>query len=297
MLDSELRGEIKRMEVLGLTPAKYAARIRNLPSYIKITAKNRMQNAVEADMDFTGTLLQTFIFDNNDIILQSNLDITNSFISNLCTPADYRSYSASNVIWTDIENDIVSQYLQSYNFNNSIRRLNDIQPLLDWLNEMYHRNELDKWNVILCGVQNHNQYCIGDVSVGKVTRSKLKTSNDIINIKVLTSPSDFISDLDKDNISDEIKQMIRSGVDTRTIRSKSELSKCPQLLIYVIDKESKARANTNREDLNANLDIVGIAINIPGCSDYNNNTRTVCISLTDDSLIDLDNSDDEDTNS
>ena len=297
LLDTELRSEIVRMSTLGLIPSKYAARIRNLPSYIKITARNRMQSAIEADMDFSGTLLQTFMFDNDDSVLQSNLDLTDAFISSLGDPAEYDSYSSSNVIWQHVDNDIVSQYLQSYRFNQSIKRLNDIQPLLDWLKEIYKASELDKWNVVLCGVQNNNQYKVGNVSVGKVTRSKLKSPNDIINIKGLTSPSDFISDLNKDNMSDDIKQMIRSGIDTRTIRLKSELSKCPQLLIYIIDKDSKAKVNTSREDLNSNVDIVGVAINIPGSSDCTNNTRTVCVRLDADSLIDLNSSEDEDTNS
>ena len=47
-------------------------------------------------------------------------------------------------------------------------------------------------------------------------------------------------------------------------REKLGLSTNPQLLIYVIDKDSIPQSNKNRYPLNAVEDIVGFSINIPG---------------------------------
>ena len=42
------------------------------------------------------------------------------------------------------------------------------------------------------------------------------------------------------------------------------MSKVPQLIIYIIDKDSKAKEDSsNRKDLNAKADVVGICLNIP----------------------------------
>lgn len=282
VLDQELRSEIKRMGILGLTPDRYAVRLRTFPSYakMKITAKNRMQAAEEADMDFSGTLLQTFVFDNDAKILTNNLKLTDGFISSLGQPSSYNSISSENKIWEDVRFDLISKYLKSYSFHQSITRLNDIDPLLEWIEKMHNLNVLNNWNVVLCGVGNSNTYNIGGISVGKVMRSKLDLPDkSLLNIKVLTNPSDFISDLDKDKMNQKVKDMIASREDTRAIRSVSNLSHCPQLLIYIIDKDSTARVSSNRLDLCAPEDIVGIAINIPGHTDCYNNVRTVRVKL------------------
>lgn len=278
-LDSDLRQEIKNMSIRGLTPDAYAVRMNNLPSYLRITAANRMQNVEEADMDFSGTLLQTTIFDNDANVLDHNINVTEAFVLNLGAPSDFNSYSPSNVIWQNVEFDTIRTYLMNYRFNAAIRRLNDIDPLLDWLGQMDATDELNDWNVVLCSVQSSNRYTIGNISVGKVERSKLPSPNNIINLKTLTSPGDFISDLDRDTLSVDVMNMIHGGMDTRLVRSHSDLSRCPQLLIYVIDKDSRARTNTSRLDLNASNDIIGLAINIPGHSNVNNNVRTIRVRL------------------
>lgn len=286
-LDSELRLEINRMSVLGQTPDKYAARMTTLPSYIKITAANRMQSAEEADMDFSGTLLQTTTFDNDDNVLRQNLDVTEAFLSKLGAASVFNSYSPSNVIWQNVAFDNVKKYLEEYKFNDAVKRLNDISPLINWIEQMHNDGELKDWNVVLCGVQNQNRYTVGDISVGKISRSKLPSSSNVIYIKTLTSPGDFISDLNRDTMSFEVQDMIRANVDTRLIRTRSELGRCPQLLIYVIDKDSKAQGNSKRQDLNTNHDVIGLAINIPGHSNGNNNVRTIRVRLDGSSLIQM----------
>lgn len=285
LLDSDLRYVIKRMGILGHTPDKYPAHVMTLPRYIKITAPNRMQGAVEADLDFSGTLLQTTTFDNKADVLQGNLDVTSTFISNLGPRSDYDSYSPSNIIWQNVTFDRIKEYLRIYKFNDAVKRLNDVEPLIDWLDQMHKIGELEDWNVVLCSVNGQGSCTIGNVSVGKIVRTKLPSPDDVIYIKTLTSPGDFISDLDRQTMSQEVKNMISAGVDTRLIRSGSKLSRCPQLLIYVIDKDSKARANTARLDLNAPHDIIGLAINIPGHADCQNNVRSLHVRLEDDSLI------------
>ena len=64
-------------------------------------------------------------------------------------------------------------------------------------------------------------------------------------------------------------------------RDKSGLETTPQLIIYRIDKDSKANSKT-REDLNAVEDIVGLCIYIPGGRIGTNYVSTISINLKND---------------
>ena len=54
----------------------------------------------------------------------------------------------------------------------------------------------------------------------------------------------------------------------KKLRYDSGLSNTPQLIIYIVDKDSKASDSSKkagtRKDLQAPADIVGICINVPG---------------------------------
>ena len=56
----------------------------------------------------------------------------------------------------------------------------------------------------------------------------------------------------------------------------------PQLLIYMIDKNSKADSKSNREDLNAPEDIVGLCLNIPGGKRGTNYAAKISIRIEND---------------
>lgn len=292
-LDQELRTEIRNLERSGATPRDYAVRLLNSPSYIRITAANRMRGAEEADMDFSGTLLQTFVFDENQIVLRHNLQVLEGLMQRLNSPETYNSYSKDSLIWRDVQFDLIEDFLSEYQFCNSLRGFNEISSLMDWLKEVSMNGLLENWNIVFCGKSQSDRepYRIVNTSyvVNKITRSRKKNVvGGFINIGVLTSPADFIADLDMDRESSEVKNAISTSpaTESRNIRSMSKLKKCPQLLLYVIDKNSKAK-DCRRDDLNAPEDIVGVAINIPGHTDVRGHVRTVRIRLNNASIIDF----------
>lgn len=66
----------------------------------------------------------------------------------------------------------------------------------------------------------------------------------------------------------------------KEIRSLAGLDSTPQLIVYVIDKDSKAvKGFDTREDLNSVEDIVGICMNIPGGKRGTDYTATVSIHM------------------
>jgi hypothetical protein len=121
------------------------------------------------------------------------------------------------------------------------------------------------------------------VGVYKVTRAqKLKNKQEgILNIGALRVPKDIISDIDLENITDSsIKDRVHHFASKYAfeLREKAGLSKTPQLLIYIIDKDSKpTKNNKGRCPLDAVDDVVGLSLTIPGESKYSNNVSTVSV--------------------
>ena len=73
----------------------------------------------------------------------------------------------------------------------------------------------------------------------------------------------------------------------KEIRSLAGLDATPQLLVYVIDKDSKVtKESETRENLNAVEDIVGISLNIPGGKRGTDYTATVSIHMKNNPFVD-----------
>ena len=284
-MDELLREDIHTMEVMGKSPSEYGPKIMNTPtlSFIKITAKNRMQSATAAEYQFAGTFKQTHIFDNDAEVLKHNMDCTLRFLDSLGDPSN----SDRALVWRGIHMNQIKDYLLKYKFNSRLSVLNDISPLLEWVESITNNGGLENWNVVLAGKEikesNKTVYLSNGKSVGKIVRTRKKNLDDttIINIGVLRDPRDLIADIDIDKASDEVKILIENfeSKAARAIRSKAGLDKTPQLIVYIIDKDSKSKRH-GTQDLNSPCDIAGICINIPeGSTRSNNNISSLTIKL------------------
>jgi hypothetical protein len=92
-LDQELRDEIQHMDITGRSPADYGPKVKNSPkvNFIRITAKNRMQAATEAAMDYSGASNQTYLFDNNAALPCKNFPFARNISDKSDLPAPLRS--------------------------------------------------------------------------------------------------------------------------------------------------------------------------------------------------------------
>lgn len=272
-LDQELRNEILYMEANRINPSQYGPKVKNTPKYsfIKITGKNKMQSGKLTDLDYSGTSSQTSVFDNIGEELLYNKLLTEKFLNSLGKP-EYQEEVQNAVVWRNIEyTSIFDELLNKFKFCSKSHVFNDIKSLREWIKKVTDDGKLGKWNVVLAGVgkanQSENNWVLQECSVNKVKRTRIKQSidDDLINIGVLTTPKDFIADIDYRIISEELKEEVNYFHPARIniIRSKAGLDMTPQLLIYLIDKDSMTK-NENRRNLNANADIVGLAIRVPG---------------------------------
>ena len=282
-LDQELRDEIQYMDINGRSPAEYGPKVKNSPkvSFIKITAKNRMQSATDSEMDYSGASMQTYLFDDVLSVQENNIKITEEFLASLGSPwirNDNYEYHKGNTVWRGVDFTQIREYIERFSFQERLKVFNDTKPLLDWIERITTEGKLDKWNVVVAGkkTESNGKWILPDGTESyKVSRSRKKNDSEIdekfINIGALRDPRDLLSDIDIDNIQNdamktEIIDYIKSGKSklAMAFRDKSGLETVPQLLVYRIDKDSKYNGVSDREDLNACSDIIGLCLYIPG---------------------------------
>ena len=289
-LDQELRDEIHEMDTLGKSPANYGPRVKNTPkaSFIRITAKNRMQSAQATDMDFSGSFNQTYLFDNDVAALKHNIVETEKFIASLGQPEERKEcnqHAENTFIWRNVEFSLVKKYLEEYKFNSRLGVFNDIASVIAWIEKISAEGKLENWNIILAGKGSGSVWNspVGPVKKVSRTRKKLKNESDtVINIGVLRDPKDIIADIDLEGQPQEIVSKVKDFKSkyAKEIRSLAGLDSTPQMIVYIIDKDSKAvKGSDTREDLNSVEDIVGICMNIPGGKRGTDYTATVSIHM------------------
>lgn len=276
-LDKELREEILYMDTMGISPSEYGPKVKNTPkcSFIRITAKNRMQSAKDTVMDYSGTFNQTTLFDNSKSVLSFNKSITEEFINSLgecdIKPENHKHFT-NTLVWKDVNYDkIFNNLLCKFKFSNRNRVFNNMNSVREWIAKVTEEGKLKEWNVIVSGVghanKDENNWKLETVSVNKVKRTRRLDNTDelFIDIGVLRAPKDLIADVDYDILDEETKEMYDKykTIYSKEIRSKAGLDMTPQLIIYLIDKDSQTESRT-RNNLDAVEDIVGICINVPG---------------------------------
>lgn len=298
-LEMELRKDLYDFMKSGAKPTEYGPRVKNTPrpSWLRVTAANKMQSAVEVDIDFTGTSTQTTSFLNDLEVMQRNILVTEEFITGLNQPSI--STDGSALVYTGVPFErIVSELLMRFSFGKHNRVFNEIEAFSQWVLSVSKDKGLTPWNVIVAGVgsvdsktrESNRTWRLKHGSVGKVSRTRKIASNsrsDVINIGVLGAPRDLLADIPKEFLPDDIHLSTKRSV-YQTVRKEAGLDKTPQLIIYRIDKDSRlSRAqmdkSNQRADLNAEADIIGMWIHIPSSSTNNRSgyARKLTIRLDD----------------
>lgn len=124
LMDQELRNEIYNMKVKKIKPSEYGPRISQHPktSFIRITAKNRMQSATKVEMNYCNSFIQTYLFDDDYDILKHNYDLTDDFLNGL-GESDEQNFSNPSAakngskIWFDVDYKRYINSLKNLNIN------------------------------------------------------------------------------------------------------------------------------------------------------------------------------------
>ena len=198
------------------------------------------------------------------------------------------NHAENSQIWRNVSFGEITQYLKEYKFQERQTAFKDLDAMLGWIQKMTDEDSIGNWNVVLAGISQKSSSggyweLSPNVGVYKVTRAqKTKNKDDkILDIGALRVPKDIIADIDLDEVSDpSIRDRVKHFASKYAfeLREKAGLSRIPQLLIYIVDKDSKPSSkNKDRCNLNAKEDVVGLSLTIPGESKYSGNVATVSV--------------------
>lgn len=293
-LEEELREDIKTYIFEGMEANDYGPKIKNSPllSWLRITAKNRMQNAEEIDLDFSGTSSQTTVFDDNKDVQKFNIKVTKEFLDSLKT-VPLKTHNNRGIYWTNVPfQDIMENFFTKFQFNVQQREFFDMVPFFEWYQSKEQEAGFTNWNVVLAGRSNlegeNLEYENKDIDwifdghrVGKVNRSRRgAATGKKINIGVLRTPSDLYADMDEDTynlipiefrqtkLGEDVRKQIEVELEVlgikqpkksivNELRKKAGLGLTPQLLLYRIDRNSKfeGQQSNNVKDADKRYDL------------------------------------------
>ncbi|MBU0996948.1 MAG: Z1 domain-containing protein [Firmicutes bacterium] len=269
-LDFSLRHEMSLMDSSNVTPRSCGIKVKNSPknALLRITAKKRMQDAEFTEFDFSGAVSQTTAFFEESKKIANNLEKTQEFIKYLNIKFVHETKNVS-YIWREVDYEHVFEYIKSLFLPNMSSEFVEIDRLEDWYKKVSKKGIIEKWNIIIPGVNAPKERIVDNISIRPVNRSRKKqTQNDgIIRIGALRSLNDLALDIDDSSISNEERRILKNPktAELFRIRNKSGLSSTPALLIYFIDKDSvPVKGSEFRIPLNSADDLIGICINIPG---------------------------------
>ena len=282
-LDDQLRETISLMQITNKLPIDVGVKINNTPavSFLRITAANKMQMATYTDMDYRGMRSQTVVFDSNEEFLSNNLSVAELFLNSLGTPRPMEVFekNKSNIVFENIKFDSIKEkLLLNYRVSKRSRALSDMESIIEWIEDITEQGLMNDWNVIVAGKgeakigegsNDKKRWSFNNCSIEKVERTERNNSvnDDHLIFGVISGPSDMISDVNPEkyigNTERELKDILSKP--RFTDRDYFGLSQTPQLILYCINKNSNPYPNsTEKKELNAVNDIVGMMINIPG---------------------------------
>jgi len=276
-IEQEIRDEIERYRIMGLSPMDIAVRIRAIPG-MAITAASKMRSATRCAISYWGTHRQTFRFPGNSMDLLSGnwraaAELINTADALSCR--DHDSWNESRKVWRRVPKSTIIRFLRSYHFDETHA---DLAPslLVEFISQEDPR--LEFWNI---GVIETKKGEISKLPLGQagqvrtVNRARLKGTGEIFDIKALMSRRDMLFDCDIDPPENakwrDLKLLRKSSVEDR-----------PLLLIYPINKDSKPGAGSKvRRSLGAGHDVIGIGLVFPGSTDEGGEYMTVMIEQPD----------------
>lgn len=300
-LNQELIEEINTLNSQLTPPSEVGVKIKNSPNYafLRITSNNKMQSAIEADLDFTGFSKQTILFKNEKKELESNLKLTENFLNSLSNLDDV---SKGKMVWRNVEYEKVRDYLSNMYFSKRDLTFSNIKAFLDWYDSILEESGFENWNVVLSTKGSIPKYSpdsdrwnIHGYSPNNVIRSRkgeIQIDGKTISIGTLRSSKDLVSDIPNVEKLKDIPGKINQTV-AQEVRQRYGLGNVPQLIIYRIDKDSRPNThneNSERQPVNFEADMIGINLAMPGIQNRNNLARKITIKVPDE---DMDTIDDE----
>lgn len=286
-IDEKLKEEFEDFMLKGRTPAQFGPKITTSATIARflLTSKNKSQNAVECDYDFSGDSYETTKFE-DDGYLTHNIDVVEKMLK-LLGEATLSETNASAYVWRDIDFSVLQKSFfdaNKYHIYECSSLFSDIPVFLEWMKQMNSEGKFLHWNVAIVGDKNATSvWQVGNNSVGKIERSK-KNKSEYIDIGSLRSGLDALCDIKVGELNSEqlklYKETAKSKKHIISNRGGMGMEDTPLLLLYRIDKDlGKETKAGRRKKLNSKEDIIGFSIIIAGEPTGGTHARTVTVRI------------------
>lgn len=271
-INRELIETIEDMSIKGETPRSLGIHVKNSPDnkFLRLTSPKKQQAAVASKWNFSNISKQTIIFANDKEELTHNLNLTKDFLNTISKNSE-PVITGSAFVWRNITYDKVRHFLSNFKFSTRDTFFRNMDVFLDWFDntEDVQSDKYQNWNIILATKDSIGQPItkssleINGHSFTPVRRSKKynldSKSIETVSIGALRSPRHMIADVHDHGIKGTPSQK-----QVRDVRKAAGLGMVPQIILYIIDKDSKPDNNTKRKPLNFEEHPVGINLYIPG---------------------------------
>lgn len=264
LVEHEVRGDIARYEIDGVTPLNFAPRVRKHPS-MAITAAMKMRHAEACSITYSEAEPQTTAFSHRDMAwLQQNQDATRALVADLVAAGVPKTVRDGRTIFVGANADSVLRFLSAYQAHS---RSHEFRPkeMAEYIRNCNGGGELHHWNVVLVGKRSDEPgFDFGnDTKVALLNRSRLTDLSDdtTASIGALLSARERVADLE---IPAEEMSLATKREEFQALR-RSHAPGVGLLLIYAIDKDSQGLPGSKRlrEPLNAVDHVVGAVVIFP----------------------------------
>lgn len=289
-IDEQLKDVFEDYMSKGRSPASFGPKVMSSAKIAKflLTSKNKSQNAENVEFDFSGDSYETTDFMDDRQKLEGNIIITEAFLNGLGVPT-LSETTDSAYVWRNIAvSDIKDNFLNSdkYKIFDCSSLHSDIPIFMEWLKAMNSEGKYLKWNVAVAGDKKaDSRWKINGTDVGKITRSKKKTTKDssgYIDIGSLRSGRDVLCDVEKSKLSADKKYIfdsaMQSGKQLISARGAIGMDDIPLLLLYRIDKD-RGNESKLRDKIGSTADIIGFSVIIPGDSIGSSHVKAVRVRM------------------
>lgn len=296
-VEAEIRAEIDVYAKEMKTPAQLPVRIRTHPQ-MAITSAAKMRSAVKAKVSYSGTKVQTILFNTEDHDwLAGNISAVEQLVSKAKARGHHESELPNEYLrgFKGLESEIIVDFLSQYKVHENAQTINAV-PLIRYIHGQNSKGFLTEWNVVFMERSSGKESAL-TLGLGAplklLQRSKMSPAvKGTANLKAVSSTWDRIADLDLDKSVVAKSFGLESERDVRDrhlrqVRKNQGLEKIGLLIIYPIDKDSRPssvakqepsdplstqvqsepRRNSERIPLEAQEHVVGISLIFPDARD------------------------------
>ena len=250
-VEQEIRDEINCMAANEERPIDVAVRIRSFPN-LRITAANKMRNAVKSSLSYSGSKIQFRTLEiENPNVLEKNRQIVETFLAKLQTSGKRAAESNFDewrkaLLYRGVGPELVVQFLESFRVNtDNLRYEPDLG--LRYIADLNKYQELIDWSVCLTSSKSGKAHKLAwGETVYMVKRSALEQpvhNKSTITLRSLVPPVNELIDLDDilspttTSVAEFKIQLSTKGMTDTKIRREVRPKERALVLLYPLDPE------------------------------------------------------------